>query len=203
MTSDPIGPQSERPQALDAHAIDNIRFIRDTMENAVAFTAVPGLEQIATGVSALGACWLASRRTTPEGWIGVWLAEAILAGLLSAWGIARKSRSKGISIIAPPTRKFAAGFTPPLLAGALLTLLLYRSGMSDRLPGTWLLLFGTGVVTGGANSIRVVPFMGVSFMALGALALFCPVVWGNWFMAAGFGALMIGFGIVIARRYGG
>src|SRR2546426_5286556 len=116
----PLLPDSEEPEALHERAIDNIRYIRDTMESAAGFTAVPGLAQIAIGATGLVACWLASRRSTPEGWIGVWGAEALVAVTLSVIGIARKSRAKGLPLGAAPTRKFAVGFTPPLVAGALL-----------------------------------------------------------------------------------
>ena len=71
------------------------------------------------------------------------------------------------------------------------------------MPGVWLLLYGTAIVTGGAFSVRAVPIMGLCLMALGAAALFAPANWGNLFMAAGFGLVQIAFGFWIALRYGG
>jgi hypothetical protein len=76
-------------------------------------------------------------------------------------------------------------------------------GLVARLPGCWLLLYGTALASGGAFSVRVVPLMGLCFMALGVVAFAAPASWGQWLMAAGFGGLHIGFGLVIARRYGG
>jgi hypothetical protein len=87
--------------------------------------------------------------------------------------------------------------------GALLTIALVRGGLLSALPGTWLLLYGAAVVTGGAYSVRIVPLMGAGFIALGGAALFAPASWGDAFMAAGFGALHIIFGLVIWRKYGG
>ena len=101
------------------------------------------------------------------------------------------------------TRLSRLGHGGPMLAGALLTAVMFRLGAMGAIPGMWLLLYGTAVVTAGAFSIRVVPLMGLCFVVLGAVALFCPWNWGNAFLAAGFGGLHILFGAVIARNYGG
>jgi hypothetical protein len=90
-----------------------------------------------------------------------------------------------------------------MLAGLLLTIALYRAGASSWLPGVWLLLYGTAVINGGAFSVRIIPAMGMCFLACGAGALFSPPSWGDWYMGLGFGGVHIVFGAIIARRYGG
>jgi hypothetical protein len=92
---------------------------------------------------------------------------------------------------------------PPIIAGGLLTIVLVRAGLTSAIPGVWLLLYGTGVITGGMFSVGAVPAMGLCFMGLGALALFSPPGFANWLMAAGFGGLHLVFGAIIVRKYGG
>jgi hypothetical protein len=90
-----------------------------------------------------------------------------------------------------------------MVTGAVLTLVLFRLGVPGVLPGVWLLLYGTGVLSGGAASVRVVPAMGALFMLAGAVALFLPATSGDLLLAAGFGGLHIVFGTIIAVKYGG
>jgi len=183
--------------------MDHLRFIRDTMASASAFTAVPGWGGVAMGVTALAAAAFAMTRAGLDAWLAIWFAEGMLAIGIGALAMKQKAEAAGEPLLSAPARKFAFSFAPPLLAGALLTLVLHHNGLMSAIPGMWLLLYGAGVVTGGAFSVPVVPVMGISFMALGAIAVFCPFAWGNLFLAAGFGGLHIVFGIVIARRYGG
>ncbi|HEX5227357.1 MAG TPA: hypothetical protein VFW44_06585 [Bryobacteraceae bacterium] len=192
-----------KPVSLQTHAMDNLRLIRETMERAGSFTAVPGWGGVAMGVSALAAAALASRQPTVERWLLTWLLEAAFAMTLTVLAIRRKARAANGPVISAPLRRFVLSFAPPLAVGGLLTAVLYRAGVPEAIPGVWLLLYGTGVVTGGAFSVRVVPVMGLCFMALGSVALFSPFAWATAFLAAGFGGLHVIFGIVIARRYGG
>lgn len=183
--------------------MDNLRFIRQTMESAGAFTAVSGAGMIAVGCLALVAAAVATQLESPLVVIALWLGVAAAAIALSAILIARKARRAGLPLRSGPGRKFALAFFPAMIGGAILTLVLVRIGAPGMLPGVWLLLYGTAVVSGGAFSVSVVPVMGAAFMGLGVVALFAPPAAGTALMASGFGLLHVIFGIIIARRYGG
>lgn len=183
--------------------MDDLSFIRRTMERATAFTAVPGWGGVAMGATALVAAAGASRAASASAWVACWLAASAVALLIGGWAMGAKARRAGTPVFSWSGRRFVLSFLPPLAVGALLTIVLLRRGLTEALPGVWLLLYGSGVVTGGAFSVRAVPVMGVCFMLLGIAALFGPPAWGNPLMAAGFGGLHIVFGLLIARRYGG
>ncbi len=193
----------DEPPALHDRAMDNLRYIRETMERASAFTAVPGWGQVAIGASAIAAAYIAAHQATARAWLGAWLAEAIISLLIAGWLMDRKARKLGVPLFSGPGRKVVFSLSPPMIVGAMLTVVLFRAGLLKAIPGMWLLLYGTGVVTGGMFSVSVVPVMGICFMALGAIGIFLPTLSGDWLMAIGFGGLHIVFGSVIARRYGG
>lgn len=188
---------------MHEHALDNLKYIRSTMENTTAFTAVPGYGMLLVGVSALLATWLSMGAKTNEAWLAIWTAEGMAAVLLGFIAMIWKANQSGVSLLASPARRFGLGFAPPLLAGAALTAAAARSNHYLEVPGLWLLLYGAGVITGGVSSVRVVPLMGLGFMALGAVALFAPAECNSMCLAAGFGGLHIGFGAWIARKHGG
>ncbi len=203
-TIHPLKPRPGKENlALHDRAMDNLRFIRETMERAGSFTAVSGWGQVGIGITALVAAFLASMQTNVDNWIAVWSAEALLALCIGGWTVARKTRSAGMPLLSGPGRKLALSLAPPLMTGALLTAVMVEAGLLDPLPGMWLLLYGTGVVAAGAFSVRIVPIMGLTFMALGTFTLLAPAAWGTALMGLGFGAVHIVFGLLIAWRYGG
>jgi hypothetical protein len=183
--------------------MDNLRFIRETMERSTSFTAVSGWAGVAMGVLAVAAGAVARSVTTPLAWIGVWVAVAVVSSAVALVAMDRKARAAGTSLLNGAGRKFVWSFAPPLGVGAVLTVALYRAGAAPLLPAIWLLLYGTAVVTGGQVSVRTVPLTGAVFMALGAAAAFSPTTWGDTYMVAGFGCVHIVSGLIIARRHGG
>ena len=191
------------PIPIDARAADHLRYIRETMERAGEFTAVPGWGGVAMGLTAIAAAFVAAHQSSPRAWVTVWLLEAFVAVAIAAPTAATKAHQANAALFSGPGRKFLLSFAPPIIVGGLLTFALFRGGALAALPGVWLLLYGTAIVTGGAFSVRVVPVMGLCLMTVGTIALFAPAAWGNAFMAAGFGVLQIGFGIWIARNHGG
>ena len=188
--------------ASDSRAAEDLQFIRQTMERSTAFTAVSGWGQIAVGITAVLAAALAARHFLDDRWVEIWLGEAAVGVGIALFSMNWKAARNGLPLTSGPGRKFAFNFLPPVAAGAMLTVGLLRTGGYRLLPATWLLLYGVAVVTGGAVSVRIVPIMGACFMLLGGGALFFPGM-ANWWMAAGFGAVHIIFGVWIARRYGG
>jgi len=173
------------------------------MEQSGRFTAVPGRGMVLMGITAIAAALIAASRSSTTAWFVIWELEAALALAIGTGSMALKMRASGLTLASTPARKFLLGLLPPLVAGLLLGVVLQREELPGVLTGSWLLLYGTAVVTAGAFSVRIVPVLGLCFMALGTVALFAPAAWSDWLMAIGFGGLNIAFGIVIARRYGG
>jgi hypothetical protein len=202
-TAGPFRSPQRQPIPIDARAADHLRYIRETMERAGEFTALPGWGGVAMGITALGAAFVAARQISPRAWLAVWLVEAFIAVAIAAPAAVTKAHRANSTLLSGPGRKFLLSFAPPIFVGGLLTFALFHLGAVAALPGVWLLLYGTAIVTGGAFSVRVVPVMGLCLMVLGAAALFTPAAWGDAFMAGGFGVLQIAFGIWIARHHGG
>ena len=189
--------------SINERALENLKYIRETMERAGSFTAVPGWGGVLMGVSALLTALLSRHLPSRDLWFASWIGEAGLALAIGSWALMQKAKASQSALLNGPGRKFALSLCPGMIAGVVLTVVLYRQRLFELMPGSWLLLYGVSIVTGGAFSVKVVPIMGLSFMALGTIALFVPFDWANGCMAAGFGAIHIAFGLVIARRYGG
>jgi len=196
-------PTDQRaPVALHDRAIDDLRFIRETMVRSASFTAISGLGVAAMGGVAILA-FLLARGTSPQGWVGVWMGAAVAGFLIAVTATIRKANRIGETITTGPGRRLVLGSAPALAAGFLLTWPILATGRVELLPPMWILMYGTAVTAGGAFSVRPVPLMGLVFLGVGAGALLLPTGYENATMLAAFGGLHLIFGTWIARRHGG
>ncbi len=195
--------ETSEPINIGDRAIDNLKFIRETMERSTVFTSVPGYGGILMGATAAVAAYIAHSQAYIRDWLLVWLMEAGLAffiGLLAMW---QKTKLTKTSLFSTPARKLLMNSLPPMLCGVFITLGLWRFGHFEAMIPVWILTYGAAVVCGGAFSVKAVPIMGWCFIALGAVAFFLPANMGNLMMGLSFGVLHIVFGLIIGRRFGG
>jgi len=195
--------QPNQPINIGDRALDNLKFIRETMERSTVFTSVPGYGGILMGATAVVAAYIAHSQVSIRDWLTVWLTEAVLAffiGLLAMW---QKTKISKTSMFSTPARKLLMNSVPPMLCGVFITLGLWRFGHFEVMIPVWILCYGAAVVCGGAFSVKAVPIMGWCFIALGAIAFFLPANTGQLMMGLSFGVLHIVFGFIIGRRFGG
>jgi hypothetical protein len=207
MASSRAAPTASRhvgvPRALHSRAVEDLRFIRETMANATAYTAFSGRGLTAVGIGAVLTGVVAMQQSGLQPQLWVWLTDAAVSMVLGVLASVLKARSAGQSLSAGPVRKFCLGFAPAILAGAVLTVVLMRSPLARLLPGVWLLLYGTGLASAGALSARIIPVVGAGFFVLGVLTLALSPAWANALLVVGFGGLHLLMGLVIVRRHGG
>jgi hypothetical protein len=199
----PIRKETNEPINIGDRALDNLKFIRETMERSAVFTSVPGYGGILMGATAIAAAYIANSQSYIRDWLTVWLLEAVLAffiGLLAMW---QKTKLSKTSLFSASAKKMILNSIPPMLCGVFITLGLWRFGHFEMMIPVWILCYGAAVVCGGAFSVKVVPIMGWCFLALGAVAFALPTAFGNSMMAASFGSLHIIFGFIIGRKFGG
>ncbi|MDT8066982.1 MAG: hypothetical protein ROO76_02325 [Terriglobia bacterium] len=183
--------------------------IRETMQRSAQFTALPGRGIMLVGGTALITSVIAAPYSHwMSRWMFIWIAEAALAAAIAVTAGYRKANRLGLPLWSGPGRRMLVALTPPIFAGAVLTLALFMNNYQFRLatfiPGIWLLLYGTALMAAGAHSVPPIPVMGAAFLALGALVLVANAPFlMNPAMAIGFGGLHLGFGWYIARKHGG
>lgn len=190
---------------LHSKAEDNLKFIREAMEGASAFTAISGLGLVGAGCLGLVASLAQGLVTEPgtRGEILLWLATLAIAFGFSTWMTSRKARRENTSIWSANGKKLLYAFTPTMFVGGLITLYcLINLPAGFALPAFWLSLYGAAIMTASAYSAIPIRVMGAAFIALGMTAFFSPVP-GWLLMATGFGGLHIITGLKIWRHHGG
>ena len=203
MNPSPKRPRRVEPTPIDSGALENLRYIRSTIEAADTFTTVPGYGCIAMGVTALVAVGVESIPQLTQYWLGIWVAAAIVACATALWFMEQKARAQGLSLRRAVARRFFMTLAPAFVAGAILTAALAGNIDRELMTGMWLLLYGTGLAACGLFAIRAVSTAGLAFMALGTATLWLPPGSAHIVLALGFGGIHLALGANIVRHHGG
>jgi hypothetical protein len=194
--------QSRAAVPIESRALGTLAFIRASIE-ASSSMDVPGMAGIVMGLIGLFAALVVSFPHYAAHWLGIWLVAAVVALLLGGALVARQIADRGDTLYLGPTRKFLLCLCPALLAGAVLTFVLWSAGLMTAIPGMWLLLYGCAVLSASTVTIakvaRLICVMGALFVALGSATFALPAAAHNSMLGLGFGALHVVFGILIGR----
>jgi hypothetical protein len=203
MTASPKRPPRIAPTPIDSGAVENLRYIRSTIEAAHTFTTVPGKGCIAMGATALAAVGIESLFDLSQHWLGIWVGAAIVACASALWFMEQKARAQGLSLRRAVAKRFFMTLAPAFIAGAILTVALAGSVDRELVTGMWLLLYGTGLAACGLFAIPAVFTAGLAFMALGTATLWLPPGSSHIVLALGFGGIHLALGTTIVRHHGG
>ena len=190
------------PSSIESRALGTLAYIRTSIESSRSM-AVPGMAGILMGIIGIIATIAASMPRGAPHWLGIWLLAAAVALALGGAMMAREAAQSGHARYLGPVRKFLLCLCPALLAGATLTVVLYRAASTSLIPGSWLLLYGCAVLSASTVTIprtmRLICIMGALFMVLGLLAFAAPPHTHTLILGLGFGALHTIFGLLIGQ----
>jgi hypothetical protein len=193
---------SEPPVPIESRALGTLAYIRTSIESSSSMD-VPGMAGIVMGIiGVLAAIVVSVPRWAPH-WLAIWLFAAPVALLFGGALVARQIARRGHTRYLGPARKFLLCLCPALLAGAVLTWVLWTTRMTSVIPGMWLLLYGCAVLSASTVTIagiaRLICVMGALFVALGSMTFVLPTTVHTAMLGLGFGVLHIIFGVLIGR----
>ena len=194
--------QSNRPVPIESRALGTLSYIRASID-AASSLAVPGLAGIVMGIIGTAAAVLTYFPPLHSYWLETWFSAAGLGFVLGGALLARQATQRGGTLLSGPFRKLLLCLLPALFAGAALTAMLLLTFRIELVSGTWLMLYGSAVISAStvtnARSLPIVASMGALFMALGVAAFILPTSTHTILLGVGFGGLHLISGIVIGR----
>lgn len=192
----------QSPIPIESRALGTLAYIRASIESSGSM-AVPGAAGFVMGIIGIVASIVASLPRWAHLWLEIWLIAAAVALVVGGAMMARETAQSGHARYLGPVRRFLMCLCPALLAGAVLTYVLWRSAATALIPGVWLLLYGCAVLSASTvtvhRTMRLICFMGVLFMLLGILAFAAPTGFHTLILGLGFGGLHTIFGILIGQ----
>lgn len=189
--------------------IDDLRYIRSTMEKSSKFLTLSGISGVAAGCVALVGAMIAykivydSLSVTGSMLTDLFILSALVLilsvalGVYFSWRKARKSGMKlfnGISF-----GLFRDGGIPLVIGGVFCIILLYNDCPS-LVATTMLIFYGIALIGFGARSYSDIRVLGACEILLGFIAGFIPQ-YGLLIWTIGFGLLHIIYGAYMYLKY--
>jgi len=193
-------------------ALDDIRAMRSQMARGAEFRGYGPATVAATGVLAVAAA-VGQQRLLPApggnvaAWIGIWVCVAVVAVGLIGVEMVRRARVAHGGLADEMIQAAALRLLPAAVAGALLTVVLWRDAPDClwMLPGLWQIVLSLGVFSaceGLPGGMRLVAFwyLGTGLCCLG----FCSgsLAFSPWAMGVPFGAGGAMAAVLLARAGG-
>ncbi len=186
--------------SLDSQALATLRYIRASME-AAGTVAVPGTAGIGVGIVGLAAATASSTGLLHAYWLEVWLLAALAGAVSGAFFLVRREPGEAFTLLGAAVRKVYWCLLPCLLAGAVLTVVLVKSAQTQAIPGTWLLLYGCGLLYASTVTCRGIGILGGCFVLLSLVAFVLPPHEQTRaaLLGIGFGELHVLYGVLVRR----
>jgi hypothetical protein len=160
---------------------------------------IPPAAGIAVGTVGLAATVLTSVAAFRSLWLPIWLVAAVTGACLGALSLTGPSDSAIQSRHVIAVFRMYSRLLPSLFAGAVLTAVLWHTGLTRAVPGVWLLLYGCALIQASSVASGGMALLG-SLFALLALVAFCAPQSGQLpILGIGFGELHILYGVVTLR----
>jgi hypothetical protein len=193
--------------------------IQRIMERATLWTLLPGTAAVVGGILVLIGCAVSYGMVRSLDFAEMlhlsingqavfcvmWFAIGVMGVVLEAILTARGAKRQGMSPRVRSARVAAFSLTPSVIVAMVLTVKFLipaepRPEEVQYIVPVWMMLYGTGVYTAGLFSIRPPRILGLTFIAMGVVALLWFQEWGVVSAAMSFGLLHIVFGLYILRK---
>jgi hypothetical protein len=193
--------------------------IQRIMERATLFTLLPGTAAVLGGLLVLAGCGVSYAMfrsldfadilhlsLTYQGIFCVmWFAIGVIGVLLEVILTTKAAAKQQLVPVDRPMRVAAFSLTPSVIVAMVLTVKFLipiepRADEVRYIVPVWMMLYGTGVYTAGLFSVRLPRLLGLSFIALGVVALLFFPEYGVVSAALSFGLLHIVFGLYVLQK---
>jgi hypothetical protein len=159
-------------------ALQQIHAIRGQVARGTEFrgygpetVAVTGL--LAAAAAVFQSIALKSPDSSPVGYLAIWVATAALALLVTGFQTVTRTRRVHSGLARQMMLSAGESFLPAIVAGGLVTVILFRSAPRElwMLPGLWQIFYGLGIFASCRFLPRQMFAVGAWFLATGALCM--------------------------------